>query len=125
MADVITVTGLSLHAHHGVFDHEKRDGQLFIIDLEADVAGRLAATSDDLADTVNYSSLIDAVSEVVTGESVDLIETLAHRIARVVVTQFPVTRVKVTVHKPHAPVNHSVTDISFTTELSREKGSDV
>jgi dihydroneopterin aldolase len=125
MRDVITVTGLALHAHHGVFEHEKTDGQLFVVDLEVKVDSRRASTTDALSDTVNYAALIDTVAEVVTGESVDLIETLAHRIASTVLDTFPVHKVKVTVRKPHAPVNHQVTDISFTIKRTREEKPDV
>ena len=114
MRDVITVTGLELWGHHGVFDHEKRDGQRFIIDLSVELDSQEASARDDVAHTLNYAELLDVVEQVVTGEPVDLIETLAERIAQTV-WQFPPARtVTVTVHKPHAPVSQTVSDIAVT-----------
>ncbi len=119
MPDVIRITGLTLHGYHGVFDDEKRDGQTFVIDVVVELDGRQASTTDTLDHTVDYSLVTDAVAAVVTGESVDLIETLAYRVAEAVVTFNGVRAVDVTVHKPDAPVGHPVTDISFTTRVVR------
>ena len=114
MSDVITVTGLELWGYHGVFDHEKSTGQKFIIDISVEVDTSVASSSDDVTQTLNYAELLDEVEQVVTGEAVDLIETLAENIiARV--WSFPTARsVTVSVHKPDAPVSQKVADIAVT-----------
>ena len=117
MPDVIRITGLTLHGYHGVFDEEKRDGQTFVVDLAIELDGRKAGSTDTLDHTVDYSRVTDAVAQVVTGDSVDLIETLAYKVGGVVVAFEGVVAVDVTVHKPDAPVAHPVTDISFSTRV--------
>jgi len=117
VSDVIRITGLTLHGYHGVFGEEKRDGQTFVVDLAIELDGQHAGTTDTLDHTVDYSQVVDKVAAVVTGESVDLIETLAYRVGEVVVAFSGVVAVDVTVHKPHAPVGHQVTDISFSTRV--------
>lgn len=118
MGDVISVKGLELWGYHGVFDHEKKTGQRFIIDLEVDI-GDGSARSDDVSQTLNYAELIDRVEAVVAGPPVDLIETLAEKIA----TQawhFPqATTVRVTVHKPQAPVSQTIADVAVTISRNR------
>ena len=121
MSDTITITGLRLTGYHGVFDHEKRDGQEFIVDLSIELDLSPAGSSDDLHNTLDYSVIVDEVAQRVTGESVDLIETLAHDIAQLVLTHPQPTAVTVTVHKPQAPVGHPVGDIAVS--IRRERGS--
>lgn len=121
MSDTITITGLRLRGYHGVFEHEKRDGQEFIIDLSIELDLSSAGSSDDLQNTLDYSVIVDEVAQRVTGESVDLIETLAHDIAQLVLTHPQPTAVTVTVHKPQAPVGHPIDDIAVT--IRRERGS--
>ena len=121
MSDTITVTGLRLRGFHGVFDHEKRDGQEFIVDLSIELGLSLAGSSDDLQNTLDYSVIVDEVAQRVTGESVDLIETLAHDIAQLVLAHPQPTAVTVTVHKPQAPVGHPIEDIAVS--IRRERGS--
>ena len=122
MSDVIRITGLTLHGYHGVLADEKRDGQRFVIDVTMHVTSRDATTPDDLTTTVNYADVAARVAEVVTGPSCDLIETLAHRIASVVLGFEGVEISEVTVHKPDAPVGLPVSDVSVTTRLTREDG---
>jgi dihydroneopterin aldolase len=123
VVDRIVVTGLELWGHHGVFDHEKRDGQRFLIDLDIELDTAGAAGSDDVADTLNYAELIDAVEAVVTGEPVDLIETLAAKVLAVV-WQFPQPHTAtVTVHKPGAPVSQKVADIAVTVTRNRPEST--
>jgi dihydroneopterin aldolase len=120
MADVIRIMGLTLHGYHGVFDHEKRDGQRFVIDLAIESDASVAAKTDDVAHTVDYSHVVTQVAQIVTGNPVDLIETLAGAIGRSVVAFSGVLAVEVTVHKPDAPVGYPVSDISFTTRIEAE-----
>lgn len=120
MSDTIRITGLTLRGFHGVFEEEKRDGQTFIVDLVIELDASHAQHTDSLEHTVDYSQVVDQVAAVVTGEPVDLIETLAHNVATVVLGFEGVAATTVTVHKPEAPVGHPVSDISFTTRAVRE-----
>ena len=81
MSDRITLKGVSARGFHGVLAAEKRDGQTFVVDVEMDVDLGPAGTSDDLTDTVNYAEVATDVVALVEGESLDLIEALADRIA--------------------------------------------
>lgn len=119
--DHIELTGLVIRGHHGVFAHEKRDGQDFVVDLVVWTDLRRAAASDDLADTVDYGALADAVVEVVGGEPADLIETVAQRVAAAVLTaDARIRRVRVTLHKPDAPIAHRFGDVAVV--ITRESG---
>ena len=119
--DQLSVTGIECWAHHGVFDHERRDGQPFVTDVVLHLDAGPAAAGDDLARTANYAEVADTVVRLVTGEPVDLIETLADRIARAVLAEQPVvTAVEVTVHKPQAPIPHDFADAAVTVHRTRE-----
>jgi dihydropteroate synthase len=117
--DRITLTGVRAFAHHGVFDHERRDGQAFIIDVVAHLDLRWAAAGDDLASTVHYGVLAEQVVAAVESDPVDLIESVAERIAGVVLQHGAVYRVEVTVHKPQAPITVPFDDVSVTVVRSR------
>ena len=122
MSDRIVLKGISATGHHGVLDFEKRDGQTFVVDVEMDVDLTQAGTSDDLVDTVNYAEVAGDIVALVEGESLDLIEALADRIAAKVLTRPLVESVVVTVHKPQAPVGHPFTDVAVTVQRLREGG---
>ena len=115
--DVISIEGLSGFGHHGVFPEERRDGQRFVVDVELGL--EVETHCDDLGRTVNYAEVAVAVVAEIEGEPCQLIETLAGRIADRCLTQPLVQRVRVTVHKPEAPVPHEFTDISVTITRSR------
>lgn len=117
--DEIALTGLTVFGRHGVYDHERTDGQEFTIDLRLSLSLEQAASSDDVADTVHYGDLAEKVAAVVSGEPVDLIETLAARIADVALADVRVQFVTVTVHKPHAPIPLSFSDVAVTIQRSR------
>ena len=117
--DEITLTGLTVFGYHGVFDFERRQGQEFTIDLTLQVPLAAAAASDDVADTVHYGELADRVAAIVAGEPVNLIETLAQRIADAVLDDARVAAVTVTVHKPHAPIEQTFADVSVTVRRGR------
>lgn len=114
MTDELSIDGIECFAHHGVFDHERRDGQVFKIDLVLGVDTCSAAASDDLADTVDYGGLVDRVVAAVESDPVDLIETLAQRIADVVLLDGRVEWTRVTVHKPDAPIQATFADVRLT-----------
>lgn len=119
MSDHLAVRGLEIHAHHGVFDFERRDGQTFVVDLDLELDTTAAATGDDLARTVDYGVLVTEVVAAVQRDPVDLIETLAQRVADVCLSHDPVTGVAVTVHKPHAPIEATFADVALTITRSR------
>jgi dihydroneopterin aldolase len=111
MSDRIELFGLRAKGFHGVFESERREGQEFVVDLVLHVDTAPAAVSDDLADTVDYGVIAQEVHDVVTGEAVDLIETLAARIASVVLAHQAVEAVDVAVHKPQAPIQVPFDDV--------------
>ncbi len=117
--DRLAVLGIEAIGHHGVFDFEKRDGQVFKVDLALGLDTRPAARSDDLQDTVDYGSLVAAVKRAIEHDPVDLIETLAERIADVCLTDTRVEWAEVTVHKPDAPIEATFSDVALTIHRSR------
>jgi dihydroneopterin aldolase len=114
MLDRISITGLRVRGYHGVLAHEREAGQDFVVDavLWLDVAP--AAATDDLSLTADYGALAGRLAAVVAGEPVDLIETLADRLAAECLAASPVQAAEVTVHKPQAPVGQDVADIAVT-----------
>lgn len=117
--DRLAIYGIEAMGHHGVLDFERRDGQVFKIDVALGVDTRTAAASDDLQDTVDYGSLVAAVKKAVETDPVDLIETLAQRIANVCLEDSRVQWTEVTVHKPHAPIEATFEDVALTIFRSR------
>lgn len=117
--DEIRLTGLTVFGRHGVFAHEREDGQDFTIDLRLRVDLADAAASDDVTDTVHYGELAEKVAAVVAGEPVNLIEKLAQRIADAALEDDRVQHVEVTVHKPHAPIPLTFADVSVTIRRAR------
>lgn len=122
--DEIALTGLTVFGRHGVYDHERENGQEFTIDLRLRMPLNDAAASDDVADTVHYGELAEKVAEVVAGEPVNLIETLAERIAAVALTDHRVHSVTVTVHKPHAPIPLTFSDVAVTVHRARQRSAE-
>ena len=105
MSDTIFVSGLLIHAHHGVMAHEAKVGQRFVIDLELTTDLATASRSDKLADTVNYGAIVDTTTEVFTRRSYRLIEAAGGAVADAILAKFAnVSAVRITVHKPHAPI---------------------
>jgi len=116
MTDELAVLGIECYGHHGVFDFEKREGQGFVIDLVLGVDTAPAAASDDLRDTVDYGSLVASVKAAVEKDPVDLIETLAQRIADLCLADERVTATAVTIHKPSAPITVPFDDVVLTVQ---------
>ena len=114
MTDELAVLGIECRGHHGVFEFEKRAGQIFVIDLVLGIDTAPAAASDDLRDTVDYGSLVTSVQAAVEKDPVDLIETLAQRIADICLLDDRVEWVRVTVHKPDAPIDATFLDVALT-----------
>ena len=112
--DHLALRGLSFRGHHGVFDVERRDGQEFVVDVVLGIDSASAAETDDLRDTVDYGTLVDQIRQAVESDPVDLIETLAQRLADVCLAHAKVFDVEVTVHKPHAPIEVPFEDVALT-----------
>jgi len=121
MSDRIFVHGLSLHAYHGVMPHEAKVGQSFTIDLELTIDLDAAARSDKVVDTVSYDKVVDCASEAFRAQRFRLIEAAAGRVADAVLAAFPrVVSVKVTIHKPHAPIAATFNDVGVTLLRTRQ-----
>ena len=121
MADRIALRGLTIRGHHGVYDFERREGQDFVVDVELEMDLRAAAASDDVADTIHYGDLAGALAEVISGEPMQLIETLAQRLVEVCLADARVDAATVTVHKPHAPIPHQFADVAVTIRRGRSE----
>lgn len=117
--DRVALRGLRGFGRHGVLPSERATGQQFVVDVDLGLDTRAAAGSDDLIDTVDYAGLADRVVALVEGEPVNLIETLAERIAAMCLDNVGVEQVQVTVHKPEAPVAVAFDDVSVTIMRSR------
>jgi len=122
MADRITLTGLHVHGNHGVFDHEKQDGQDFLVDVTVWLELAPAASTDALADTVDYGELAKRVAAIVAGPSRDLIETVATETAEDLMRWDPrLHAAEVTIHKPNAPIELPFADVAVTIRRSRKR----
>jgi 7,8-dihydroneopterin aldolase/epimerase/oxygenase len=119
VSDRIGIAGLEVFAHHGVYEREHEDGQVFVVDLEVEIDLSAASASDDLSDTLDYGELAVAVRDRVADERWNLIERVAGRVAELVLEDPRVRRVRVTVHKPSAPIEVSVADLFVTVDRSR------
>jgi 7,8-dihydroneopterin aldolase/epimerase/oxygenase len=118
--DEMIVRGIECLGHHGVFEFERAEGQVFVIDVTLGLDTRSAAHSDDLRDTVDYGSLVMQVKAAVETDPVNLIETLAQRVANVCLSDDRVGYAKVTVHKPTAPIQATFADVALTITRKRE-----
>lgn len=118
--DQICLSGLRAYGHHGVLATERERGQEFVVDAVLWLDTSPAADTDDLSRTVDYGALSSRLAEIVAGEPVALIETLAARLAAACLEQEPVQHAAITVHKPHAPVGVPVRDVSVTIRRSRD-----
>ncbi|WP_020669742.1 dihydroneopterin aldolase [Amycolatopsis nigrescens] len=119
MTDRITLTGLRVFGRHGVFEHEKRDGQEFLVDITAWLDLDQAAATDDLTKTLHYGELAQLAAGIVAGEPYDLIESVAGRIADEMMTDRRLHAAEVTIHKPSAPIPLTFDDVAVTIRRSR------
>jgi len=122
MTDRITLTGLRVHGRHGVFEHERRDGQDFLVDITVWIDLDRAAATDELADTLHYGELAERAAAIVGGPPRNLIETVAGEIAEDVMRDARAHAVEVTVHKPSAPIPLPFADVAVTARRSRRGG---
>lgn len=122
LRDEIRISGLQFRACHGVMPHEQEIPQSFIVDLVAKVDLFTPSMSDELEHSVDYSKLAEGVARIIMGPPVKLIEYLAGQIADEIMREFaPIQEIAVTVHKPHAPLNELVADVSVTVSRVRDE----
>jgi dihydroneopterin aldolase len=119
MTDRIELRGLTVRGHHGVFEHERRHGQEFVVDITVWIDLDRAAASDDLTDTLDYGALAARMADIVGGPARNLIETVAAEIADDVMGDERVHAVEVVVHKPQAPIPLALNDVAVTIRRSR------
>lgn len=117
--DRIALRGLRAYGHHGVFASEREQGQPFLIDLALALDTGPAASADDLAQTVDYGAMAKRVVDAVGRDPVNLIETVAQRVAELCLAEPRVSEVEVTVHKPHAPIGVPFDDLAVTIQRRR------
>lgn len=122
MTDRIELRGLRVRGNHGVFDHERRDGQDFVVDITVWIDLAAAADSDDLADTYDYGVLARRAADIIAGPARNLIETVAAAIADEVMADQRVHAVEVSVHKPQAPIPLTFADVAVIARRSRRGG---
>jgi 7,8-dihydroneopterin aldolase/epimerase/oxygenase len=118
--DRISLSGLRAYGHHGVLATERERGQEFVVDAVLWLDTSQAADTDDLSRTVDYGALSGRLAEIIAGEPVALIETLAGRLAAACLEHELVQHAEITVHKPQAPVAVPVRDVSITIRRSRD-----
>jgi len=122
MADRIELRGLKVHGRHGVFEHERTNGQDFLVDVTVWIDLDRAAASDELADTYDYSALARLAADIVTGPPRNLIESVGGEIADRVMDDERVHAVEVVVHKPQAPILQQFGDVAVVVRRSRRGG---
>ena len=120
MSDAVFVSGLALHAYHGVMQHESKVGQTITLDLVLDLDLSEASRSDKLAHTVGYEQVVEIASRAFCARRYKLVEAAAGAVAEALLDRFrQVTSVRVIVHKPHAPIAASFVDIGVTLVRAR------
>ncbi len=117
--DKVIIKGIKAFGYHGVFDLEKKSGQDFIVDIEYSYDTSDAIETDDISKAIDYAAISNLVKNIVEGESRNLIEKVADDIANKLMKNFEISWVKVTLHKPHAPVELKFSDIAVVIERNR------
>jgi dihydroneopterin aldolase len=124
MTDAIFITGIVIHARHGVMEHETEVGQRFVIDLELSVNLAESSRTDRLADTVSYSHVVATATAAFKDANYKLLERAAGAVADAILGTFArVGAVKVTVHKPHAPIDAIFEDVGVVLTRTRQAPS--
>jgi dihydroneopterin aldolase len=122
MSDTILVKGLALHAYHGVMPHEAKVGQTFTVDLKLSIDLSAAARSDKVADTVSYDKVVECVCDAFCAKRFRLIEAAAGTVADAVLGKFPrVSEIEVIIHKPHAPIAATFSDVAVILVRARAR----
>ena len=120
MTDTIFIKGVVVHARHGVMKHETEVGQRFVIDIDLFADLSESSYSDRLSDTISYSNVVETATDAFKNASYKLLERAAGAVADAILAAFPKVRaVKVTVHKPHAPIAEIFEDVGVVLTRSR------
>ena len=119
----IELRGIELHAFHGVLEHERRDGQRFLVDVELDLADTTAAGTDRIEDAVDYRDVVATVTEISDGRAYHLLEAFATALADALVDRFPVDGVRVRVRKPDVALSRPVEHAAVVAERRRVSAS--
>ena len=118
--DKILITGISANGFHGVLPEERSAGQVFVVDCELQLNLTAAIKSDELSKTINYAEVSLLIREIIEGPALNLIETLAGKIADVIIKRYrKVQKVIITVHKPQAPIPVDFLDVAVVVERKR------
>lgn len=111
----IELAGIALYGYHGVLEHERREGQRFLVDVELDLSDESAATSDEVEDAVDYRAVTARVRELSAERPHRLLESLSGTIADALLAEFPVAAVRVRVRKPDVvldpPVDYAAVSV--------------
>lgn len=119
--DKIELAGLEYFCYHGCLPEERQQGQKFLVDVKLYLDLKKAGNSDNLTATVNYAEVYEDIKKIVTGEPYNLIEAVAEKIAAVILAKYAaVKKLKVTVHKPSAPIAGKFRDVAVS--LRRKRG---
>ena len=114
--DTVFVRDLRIDTIIGIYDHERSHKQTIVLDFDMSFDIAKAAASEDIDDALNYKTLTDALNDFVENSQFLLIETLAERIASIIIDDFGVAKVKLTLHKPNAL--SGTTDVGIIIERS-------
>jgi dihydroneopterin aldolase len=113
--DTVFITGLALHAYHGVMEHERTVGQTFLLDLVLSADLGEASRTDRHSTTVSYDQVVDCAARAFAAKRFRLVEAAAGAVADAILAAFPrVVDVRITVHKPHAPIPATFTDVGVS-----------
>jgi dihydroneopterin aldolase len=120
VSDKITITGVEAHGYHGFFDFEREAGQPFVVDAELSLDLKKAGAQDELGASVDYNDLAILIHNEIKGPPFKIVEALAENICAKILSAYPsVDEVKLTVHKPRAPISVPFGNISITIKRSR------
>ena len=117
--DVIHLAGIEVFAHHGVFEHEKTEGQMFVVDVDVEFDASKAIASDSVEDTINYAELAKLVHDEVKRDPLDLLEAVAYRVITSVFRDYAAEHVTVTIHKPDVVMPVTIDHVAVTIARSR------
>jgi dihydroneopterin aldolase len=122
MTQKIQIRGLRVYGYHGVMEHEREEGQYFIVDTTIKVDAERASSTDDISNTVSYAEIAQLIAENVRNNPVNLLETLSQRLAdEILFAASPwAKKVKVTVSKPDAPIDLYFDTVSVTAKAKRK-----
>ena len=100
--DHVFIEGLEIEALIGIYDWERRIRQPLVFDIEMAFDNRIPAASDAIGDTLNYKAVSKRVVQYVSESDFGLVETLAERVAAIILEEFGVLRVRLKLSKPGA-----------------------